>query len=184
MKSFFFIPFIILAFAATAQKKGLSYQGSVQGGLLEGEIGSAFQLSTINGVQYKTWSAGLGAGIDYYQTRSIPVFLSMRKAFGSGTKAPFVYANGGYHFPWLKQSDKTWYTLEADGGLYYDAGIGYQLPVFKKSALFFTAGFSQKNMRRKEHDGVWIAIWPAPPPQIRTIEQNLRRLSIQTGIRF
>ncbi len=169
---------------ASAQKTGFQFGTSVQAGLLEGETGGAFQLQTVNGYQYKTWSAGLGVGLDYYHTRSIPLFLSFRKAFGTGAKTPFLYANGGYHFMWLRQKDKYWGETDADGGLYYDAGIGYQLPVLKNSSLFFTAGFSQKNFTRRESDGPVIAIGPAPPPQTRKFEYNLRRLSIQTGLRF
>jgi hypothetical protein len=156
----------------------------VQAGLLEGEEGSAFQLHTINGVQHKTWFGGVGVGLDYYHTRTIPLFLSFRKAFQNGNKSPFLYVNGGYNFPWLREQDKDWYESTAKGGLYYDAGVGYQLPVLKTSTLFFTLGFSQKNFSITQKNG-WMGIWPEPlPSPTHVFDYNLRRLSIQTGLRF
>ena len=129
MRLFFSITLFIFCLQATAQKNSYRFQSNMQFGLLEGEQGSAFQLQTINGVQHKTWFAGLGVGLDYYHTRSIPLFLNVRKEIFKGEKTPFVYASGGYHFPWLRAEDKDWYITETKGGLYFDAGIGYQVPV-------------------------------------------------------
>jgi hypothetical protein len=185
MNKLFSLFLLFVSVFAFAQNGRYNFQTTIQGGMLEGEGGGAFQLQTINGFQHKTWFAGIGAGLDYYHVRSIPVFLNVRKALLNNEKTPFLYLNGGYHFPWLKEGDKLWHITETSGGFYYDAGIGYQLPVMKKSSLFFTAGFSQKNYSQKGTDGVWIAIWPWPgPQQTRLYEYNLRRLSIQSGIRF
>ncbi len=52
-------------------------------GLLEGQTGSAFQLQSINGMQYKSWYAGIGLGLDFYRYRTIPLFIDFRKEFGS-----------------------------------------------------------------------------------------------------
>jgi hypothetical protein len=179
------IPFVLFFFAlqASAQGPGYRFQSKVQAGLLEGEQGSAFQLQTIHGFQKKTWFAGIGTGLDYYNIRSLPVFLNLRKDLFNREKTPFVYASGGYHFLWLREEDKRYNITDSKGGLYFDAGVGYQLPV-KKSALYFTAGYSQKNFSQKGHDEVWITIWPAPMPQTRTYEYELRRLSVQMGLRF
>lgn len=175
---------MLATLAAAGQKQPLLFRSTVQGGLLEGEQGTAFQVKTINSLQYRTWSAGVGVGLDYYHTRSIPLFLDLRKAFGKGEAAPFLYAGGGYHFPWLGEQDKIYGNVEATGGLYFDAGVGYQLPILKKSQLFFSAGFSQKNFSEKRGPDAIIDIYPPPPVQVYTFEYNLRRLSLQTGIRF
>lgn len=169
---------------ASAQKTKATFVTAIQGGLLEGEAGSAFQLHAVNSLQYKTWSVGLGAGLDYYGTRSIPLYGAFRKALRSSEKSAFVYLNAGYHFPWLRTEDKGWGETNANGGLYYEAGVGYQLPVLKTSSLFFSLGFSQKDFNIRHTDGAVIAIWPAPPVRSRLMEYNLRRLSIGTGLRF
>ncbi|RYZ58314.1 MAG: hypothetical protein EOO14_09890 [Chitinophagaceae bacterium] len=175
---------LLFCVQASAQEKSPLFQSTVQLGLLEGENGSAFQLQTVHGFNLKTWFAGVGTGLDYYHTRTIPLFVSLRKSFSHGVKTPFVYFNGGYHFPWLRQQDKLWAETKASGGLYYDAGIGYQLPVMKTSALFFTAGFSQKNFQTSTDYNYYIDIWPQPAPQRTVHDYSLRRLSIQTGLRF
>ncbi len=184
MKKLIVLFLFFTALQAAGQPGGYRFQSRLQAGLLEGERGSAFSLQTIHGLQKKTWFAGIGAGVDYYHTRSLPVFLNLRKAFVNSEKTPFVYASGGYHFLWMREQDKQFYITESKGGLYFDAGVGYQLPVMKKSALYFTAGYSQKNFSQKGNDEVWIAIWPWPMPQIRTYEYELRRLSVQMGLRF
>jgi len=184
MKTVFPLLLLLLALQVSAQKKFVSYDGSIRGGLLEGESGSAFQLQTVNGIRYKTWSVGFGAGLDYYVARSLPVFLELRKSFGASQKAPFLYAAGGYNFPWLKQSEKEWGYVKADGGLYADAGIGYQIPVLKKSLLYFTLGYAQKAYAMYQSAPVWIDIYPSPPSPTYKMDFTFRRLSVKTGLRF
>jgi hypothetical protein len=183
-RNLFKLLLLCIGLPAAAQTKNFTYDGSVAAGLLEGESGSAFQLQTINGVAYKTWSAGVGAGLDYYHSRSIPLFLAVRKSFGTSVKAPFLYAHGGYNFPWLRNVEKEWGYANAIGGLYADAGIGYQVPVLKKSALYFSAGYSQKNYSVEYAYPVYIDIYPAPPSATYKTDNRLRRLSIRMGLRF
>lgn len=175
---------LLLGLQTMGQQKRFTYNGSVQAGLLEGEEGSAFQLQAINGVAYKTWSAGVGVGLDYYHSRSIPLFLALQKRFGAAQKAPFVYVNGGYNFPWLNATERGWSYDDAKGGLYADAGIGYQVPVLKKSLLFFSAGYSKKNYSTENVYPIAIDIYPQPWPQTYRMDFGLRRLSIKTGLRF
>jgi hypothetical protein len=170
----------------SAQKK-INFQTQVQAGLLEGGAGSAFQLQVINGVKFKTWSAGIGAGLDYYQARSIPVFLEVQKAFIPSSKTPFVYLNGGHNFPWLREKDKDWNwtaTGESTGGLYFDAGVGYQLPVLKSSALYFSAGYSVKKYSTKSYYDRTPTIYSGFSPASYAYDFTFRRLSIKTGLRF
>lgn len=184
MKNRFF-PFLIFALlpcALPAQKK-VAFAGNIQAGLLEGETGGAFQLSAAAGVKRGTWTTTLGAGMDYYYLRSIPVFLQVQKDFGKA-KAPFVYAAGGYNFPWLRAQDKGWSIGETKGGFYGDAGIGYRLPVSKTSSLQFSVGYSVKNMTTTNTDWFVISIYPPPPQVLYEQHQTLRRISIKTGLWF
>jgi hypothetical protein len=176
--------FLLFSLGATAQKTKPAFVASVQGGLLEGEAGSAFQLKAVNGFQKQSWFAGIGVGLDYYHIRSLPLFLDLRRSFGKGAKAPFVYANGGYHFPWLKTGEQEWNDVDVKGGLYMDAGIGYAFPAFKNTALFFSAGYSQKNYTKVSGYPVYIDIFPPPPMPKIVSDYKLRRFSIQTGLRF
>lgn len=186
MKTKFFLSLLLFQFTLNmqAQKKELKFQSVIQVGLLEGEQGSALQLQTIQGLKCKTWSAGVGVGLDYYHTRTIPLFLDVRKALGRKENTVFVYVGGGYNFPWLKEVDKIGFENDSKGGLYYDAGIGYQLPVFKTQQLFFSAGFSQKNFSKTYNSMPYLSIWPPPPQAYQQYKYLVRRLSIKAGLRF
>lgn len=175
--------FLGFAPAVSLAQKKFSPVGGVQAGLLEGEQGGALQLKALGGVKKGTWTAAAGAGLDYYYLRSIPVFLHLQKDF-SKSKAPFVYAAGGYNIPWLKPSQKGWNLGESTGGFYGDAGIGYRLPVMKSSALEFSLGYSVKSLTTSRYKDVYITIYPPPPMVLYKQEHTLRRVSIKTGLWF
>src|SRR5688500_14661728 len=104
----------------SATKEKIQFQAIIQGGMLAGSSGYAGQLQTIQGVRYKTWSAGIGAGIDYYYERSVPLFLQLRKNIFMKPHTPFVYADLGGHSPWLKDglAKSGWMVQKSKGGLY------------------------------------------------------------------
>jgi hypothetical protein len=170
-----------ILFAQAEQKKAKpKFQSIMQVGLLEGETGSAFQLQTINGFKFKNFSAGVGVGLDYYSIRSIPLFLDLRKNILNKDQTPFVYVDAGIHFPWTgKQFD--WAT-ETDGGLFYDLGIGYRLPV-KYNAFLLSAGYSLKAYSAEERYSYWCGINPCPEI-VNQYEYKLRRFSVKFGFSF
>ncbi len=179
--------FVVIALAmtvgATAQTSKISYGGLVQAGLLEGERGSAFGLQTVQGLKYKTWSAGIGTGLDYYHTRSIPLFLDLRKTFSKKDKGAFVYADGGYAFPWLTTADKANFINKAKAGAYFDAGVGYGFALKKKNRLFFSAGYSYKAFKTIYEYVICPFIGPCFT-QSEIQAYKLRRLSIKAGLSF
>lgn len=181
--------FLLVAAVGSAQTGSkFSLQGSAYVGLLEGKPGGDFQLGATGGVKKGTWTASIGTGIDYYQLRSVPLYLQVQKNLVSGTKAPFVYASGGYNLAWLRIIEKEWSYMgngNAKGGLFADAGIGYELPVLKNSALQFSAGFSMKKMSVEEYPyDVIIAIYPMPPVSPAFTDYTFRRISMKVGLRF
>ncbi len=118
-----------------------------QFGIIAGASDANLQLQTINGIEKATWFVGIGTGIDYYYSRSIPLFLDIRKNVFSTQKTPFIYADGGYNFAWFSTKDeKSGSGGEKQAGAYYEAGIGYLIPVFKKNGILFSAGYSCKYM--------------------------------------
>ena len=189
-KLFLFAAALATASVALAQKAKITLHTSVQAGLLEGERGGALQLQSVQSLNYKTWSAGIGTGLDFYHTRSVPVFLAVRKTVTKNAEAPFVYIDGGYNFPWLTATDKEAFISNAKGGFYYDAGIGYQFPVMKKNQFFFSAGISGKQFTTEQETWIYIDyIWPGPssqvPPKVVSLYRyRLQRLSIKAGLRF
>src|SRR5438045_422898 len=137
---------LFVSLQAAGQKTKTAYTGTVQAGLLEGEIGSSFQLKTVNGIRSNTWSGGIGAGLDYYHTRSIPLFLELRKEVSRGSSTPFVYVDAGYHFLWEKPEQKEWGETDASGAIYFDAGLGYQFAVIENNRLVLSAGESSTKL--------------------------------------
>lgn len=156
-------------------------------GLLEGEAGSAFQLQTINGVQYKSWFAGAGLGLDYYRFRGSPIFLDVRKMFPLSTNTFFVYGDIGIHASWLteKQRNSNSYIAvlsDFNNGLYTDAGAGYQICLGNKGALLISAGYSFKSIRGTQVD--YTPLSYDGPPAITRLRYDLSRISVKMGLKF
>jgi len=185
-KNYLLLILIISVTTSFAQQKRLSFEGTVQGGLLEGEMGSAFQMGAMAGMKKNTWTASIGGGLDYYQVRSIPLYLNLQKNIFNKNNTPFVYVSGGYHFLWLPEvfSIFSWpSTLQTKGGLYYQGGIGYQVAAFKKTSLFFATAYSAKEYNETYLHTNPCLIGPCPQSEVKT-NYRLRRLSITTGLRF
>jgi hypothetical protein len=82
-------------------------------------------------------------------------FLDLRKDIFNKPLTPFIYADGGYHFPWIKDEDKNRrFIIDAKGGLYYDIGIGYELSLMKNKNLLFSAGYSYKSFSENIKESV------------------------------
>ena len=137
--------------SAVTKSSNIKFQSSIKPGLLLGQIHSkpSFTISTINGIQYKEWFTGIGAGIDYYGTkRSIPLFASVTRDFTVDKDTWFLYGNAGYNFPWLKDEEKmkNMDKYKATGGAFYELGAGFKFKVFNKTHFGFSAGYSLKQI--------------------------------------
>lgn len=190
-KSLLIIWLFVIAYIGQAQTetaaKRYVFHSVNQVGVLEGESGSAFQLQTINGVQYKKWFVGMGTGLDYYSFRTIPLFADLRWHILNNKKTPFIYADAGTNFVWAKGNREAgWYKSDYKNAFYGDAGIGYSI-IFKKGTAFtISAGYTQKNFRenRTGYGPVVIDVYPPPPPYSEKFNYKLRRLSIKAGLIF
>ena len=187
MKRILFVVAVFAAATSFAQNKKLPLEGAVQAGMLEGESGTAFQLGLRGGFKFSTWSTAIGTGLDYYGVRSIPLYLHVQKRLFNRPQTPFAYINGGYHFPW-KSEEARWSSwsseINRNGGLYYEAGLGYQFSAFNNKALFFAAGYSFKRYA-EEILSNRFCFEPGPCPNYReNFTYRMRRLSITTGLRF
>ncbi|HTQ64965.1 MAG TPA: hypothetical protein VMI12_09210 [Puia sp.] len=180
---------VISSICHAQNKAAWQFRSINQLGLLEGETGSAFQIQTINGAQYKSWFGGIGIGLDYYRFRSIPLFADFRKDFGGKNKFFFIYADGGIHFSWLTDDQKRIYAGYNNGpndfsnGFYMSAGIGYKIILNGKLAFFISPGYSYKKSEAK----TTTTICPFQGPcYINTdrYDYNMSRLSVNAGIEF
>lgn len=134
-----------------AKKKcSCSFSSINQAGWLKGKRGPYLQLQTINGLRFKTWFAGIGAGIDYYTYRGYPVFADVRKNIFNKLYTPFVYADAGIHFADVNNEKSEFNEVVFNNGFYYDVGGGYNARIGKIGVLLISAGFSYKYVTRRE----------------------------------
>ena len=141
--------------AQTAEDK-LAFKSINSIGLLTGGRGEASSLQTVGGLHIKKWFAGIGIGLDYYETRTIPLFIDLRRNLLQKQKTPFLYVDAGTNFIWKKSIDTYYQPTRSRPQLFYDAGIGYKIPVKNKTAFIFSAGYSVKKIKQTINSYYWL----------------------------
>lgn len=160
------------------------FQSLLQGGLLEGATGPSWNIQTVNGAYYKSWFAGIGVGLDYYNMRTIPLFVDLRKEIFRKNRTPYLYADAGIHFDWLKTKEKPgWGSSEYNRGFYYDVGAGYKLGFGKRDALLIGVGFTMKKLR-EERIVTLNCVQPPCDPTKDYYNYKFSRLSLKVGWQF
>jgi hypothetical protein len=153
-------------------------------GLLEGQAGSAFQLQSINGVQYESWIAAVGLGLDFYRYRTIPLHIDLRKEFGKANNKFFVYADAGINFYWQRDKDakQFYYNDKFKNGLYSEVGAGYKIKISQESSVLFSAGFSYKKITEQGNSYWYNPGYQGPAYTLEKINYNLTRLVLKAAI--
>ncbi len=162
MKSIFITPFLILlTFAATAQNPKIKFASINQVVLLSGGKGEAFAVQTINGIKKGKWFAGPGVGLDFYNERTVPLFLDVRRDLSLCKNTLFAYADAGVNFSWLTSDQKQQKQFpKTSPGIFYDLGLGWKLSGKNNRGFLMSAGYSFKQVKEK------VSYWePAPFPQ-------------------
>ncbi len=176
-----------IAMASVAQKKQekkFIFSSRVSVGLLEGEFNNALQLQTIQGWNGGKWFMGMGAGLDYYMFRSVPLFLSFKRDLKPGNRGFFAQADIGLNAPWARNPwiDEAGHDL--NGGLYWQGGLGYAANLgSKKNQLMINLGYSYKHLTELTQTTVFC-INPPCPSIVEKYNYHLRRLSLAIGWHF
>jgi hypothetical protein len=182
------IPFILLLFffhVVDAQKQKPKLISINQVGVAWGGSDQDLQLQTINGIFYKTFSAGIGVGLDYYWQRTVPVFIDLRKDLFTRDKTPFVYADLGVNMPWVKTKEQTWYKSDYHSGSYFDIGIGYKMKVYKKFSANLSFGYTQKVVKEERTSQViMFDSFRYDENGLENYKYTLRRFSVKAGLSF
>jgi hypothetical protein len=167
--------------ANSQQKFSLRSQNFV--GILDGEAGTSVQFHSINGLQYKKWFGGIGAGLDHYYLRSIPLFLSFSREFSIKHNIFYFSADGGVNFPWVKNTNSPFINPDnfKTAG-YWGGGFGYRIPVLKYSLLIHI-GYSYKHMKEKS-ENTFPCIYPPCPTYKEQYDYYLKRVSVKAGWMF
>ena len=165
----------------------------LQLGILEGQSDNSYgQLQLVSGIQRNAWFYGLGLGIDYYASkRSIPVFIDIRRDFKKGKRSPFVYADGGYNFSWLRNKEKINFwggDYKQQGGMYYEAGLGYKIVLKNNMSIGFSGGYSFKQQKEKGTRFVFNDFPPFPRPSTNAqpdmYDYKFRRICFKLNCSF
>jgi len=179
-KIYLVLVLILTIASGFAQSKAkIKFSNITQFGTLSGKSSTEYQMQTVNGVKYKTISAGVGVGLDNYYEQTIPLFLDIRKNFYGRSSTPFVYGDAGYSF--LPKDSKLMWEIDHKGGTYYAAGIGYEFPLDKKVKAVFDIGYSYKHFSRKIDSEPWRS---SIPHNYDRYNYSLNRISIKAGLSF
>lgn len=174
-----------------AQKKTIKYNNITNIGWLNGSSQNAFTLQTINGITIDKWQLGVGVGLDNYGTKSIPVFVDVRRTFGNKQWQPLVYADAGvnYTLRWGNFAAKDYnneYLFDLNNTFYSELGVGLSKKISKKTSLNITAGFSYKHlsyMQRAYYP--YLTLYSVyPTPQYYQFDYYYKRLALRVGIQF
>ncbi len=164
----------------------VSYRSYNTGGIVVGDTKSAYQVLTTHGVQYKTWYAGVGTGIDNYRNRTVPVIFSLLKDVLPKNNM-FVNINGGPQFVWGKdQRNQRWNAIESRvlPGFFGEAGFGYRIPVGNEGqSIMFGTYYSYKTHKEKY---IVPGVCNNPPCQNATeyITSKFSRWAFKLGLVF
>ncbi|RYY29587.1 MAG: hypothetical protein EOO04_07055 [Chitinophagaceae bacterium] len=189
MRTILILVFVCECISGYAQKKPLTYRSQNFVGLLEGDNHKgAFQLQTIHGVQLHHWFAGLGAGLDYYLQRSVPLFFAVNRDVQFKNRTFFIGGDLGTNLPWVKDEISGWWSqstnLSYHEGLYWGGHLGYKA-YFKnqRDAIVLSLGYSYKHLKA---DQVVTTFCQQPPCLVNTerFDYRLNRVSMKIGWQF
>jgi hypothetical protein len=177
---------------ATAQKKTprVSWYAMPSLSLLNGDKVSV-AASASSGIQYKRWHFGIGAGIDYYRIRTVPLFGEIKYEL-TKPASPFLYVQGGYNVAWALESQyfnhydysPVWWSRETvyNNGWYAAGGLGCYLFRKGKQGVACSLGYSLKTLPELSDEMIWTGAKYVT--QQRKTVYTFRRIALNIAYRF
>jgi len=87
-----------------------------------------FSLVMVNGYRLSSgFFAGIGAGVEFFSTSYLPLFLDLRYDIIGKDVVPYMVAKGGYGFPLTSDYSDYNNSYEYAGGALFGAGIGLKI---------------------------------------------------------
>jgi len=179
---------LMLFFHSARSQSGYKFHSQNYVGIVQGSESPAVQLQTINGVQKDKWFGGVGAGLDYYILRSVPLFLSFTRYLSVNQRSIYFSADGGADFVWDKGTANKFNGYQPNGdfktGWYFGGSAGYKIGLKNnKDAVLLNIGFSAKYIRETILTTGPCLMPPCPIFEDR-FDYHLKRLSLKAGWMF
>lgn len=186
-----FMLFVTVGFG----QHGWKFRSDDYVGLASGQLGNYGVVETVNGVCKGPWFLGIGAGLDYYRFRSIPLFVSVTRELPIFPKAGglFVYLDGGIDLPRYTKSvpfDAGFdsYSSRFHAGTWYNGSLGYRIKLGAKTqkALLFSAGYGVKKLKEEDTAPAICAVFGACQigTEMYVYEYLNRMLLLRIGFSF
>jgi hypothetical protein len=189
-RTLFLLTLSFIALLSEAQEKPIGYRfHSINSlGLMNGSNDVSAALQSVNGFQKKNWFLGIGAGLDYYLYRTVPVFADLRYSFGKKKNKFFAYADGGINIEWVEENAPSQIVIwEGSGssneymnGIYTDTGFGYLINMKKENALQLSFGYSHKSLKEENT----YTDWRTQKSQTDINQYKLNRIVLKVGWQF
>lgn len=130
--------------------------------LLNGDEHISSNINLKAGILKHKTQYSIGAGIDYYGYRTVPIVVDVKQFLGNKKNKAFVYAGVGYNVTWLldEQKRRNWFwgmpttTADYSNGFAYHYGIGYGFLNKKNKGLLVNIGINSKSL--KETYDTWV----------------------------
>jgi len=160
-------------------------------GLSIGQMGSYGQGQTAGGLSRGPWFVGLGAGLDYYRYRNVPLFLSVTRDLLTDKRSGlFLILDGGVDLPWYKTKPYAYQDMSSSfsAGPYWATGLGYRWRFSETSrkALLFSATYGMKKLT--EHQTIKGSCYDPPACTLNsdtyTFEYTDRTVRVGVGVEF
>lgn len=163
----------------------LTYEGWVEAGILAGPRGCYGQYLLTNGITFRKWYTGVGTGIDEYYWRSVPLFLTIRKKWGTKQGGWFTSGKGGLNISTKKAVSHTG-SVEYKNGSFLGWDFGYDFKLAKHFGLLLSAGYEWKVAKQVTTTGSFndpFNGW-ADNKWVTTDKYSLHALFIRFGLSF
>ncbi len=153
------------------------FYNTINAGVLMGED-KGLSIQTVIGYQFlHRFHAGVGAGIDGYTLRSVPVFAAFSADLSKRKTTPFVFTEAGAAFPWLMKKQYAFFGKSPEqnkAGTYFQIGIGQKLRIRNNQSIELSLAYSLEKI------GVRYLINQGNPP-VYNYDYTFRRLALQLG---
>ncbi|MBH2003748.1 MAG: hypothetical protein I8H66_03585 [Sphingobacteriia bacterium] len=172
--------------AAQKNKPGYFVESKLT--MLNGDNAISSQILLSGGIQLSRWDLGLGAGIDFYQVRTVPLILKGQYHLGKSKKWT-IWSNAGLNIAWATDKqfdDPAWIwgvtRQHFNNGWIGEGGVNYTLVRQQNTDLFIGAGYSVKTINDQYDELIYFS--GSSKVITRNIDYKFSRLSLYFGVRF